>query len=302
MGDAQATALPSLDPQPDYTMQGVISFLRSSVAIREAETSSWNRERRQLQERVQALEQRCEAHQQIEDDLIRRIKLLEYALERERQGRSLTIRPADPISRSHQQVGTVVMGRKNSENSGILEETLTPPVEEEEDSATDAGGGMTLAEFFSPLADEISQEGKVFSEEAKQTWSVWARLRSHLDGIRAVDFSPSGGMLVSASDDASLKLWNIKGVKTATKDGLVAADLEPAVTLRGHVGTVTSAVVSPGTHPCDRCISSAAPRSRARRADGALRAVRPARRALLLRGRGRHRARVGTALGAAGPL
>ena len=222
-----------------------MSFLRTSALCHEQEASEWSRERRQLHERVQSLEQRCEAHRHVEEDLERRIKMLEFALDRERQGRAVL---PQPEPRPRQQMGTVIMGRKKKDPSEdrLFEETLVHPIEEEV-TAAEAAGGLSLAEFFSPAPGESRPENSASggnAEERHQSWSLWAGLRSHLDGLRAVAFSSSGDKLVSASDDASLKLWVLKAVKTGTKDGTVTADLEPSVTLRGHVGAVTCAIVS----------------------------------------------------------
>jgi len=241
MGDSPSAAQVFLEQRPEYTMEGVVSFLRTSALCHEQEASEWARERRQLHERVQSLEKRCEAHRHVDEDLVRRIKMLEFALERERQGRAVHSQP-EPAARPRQHMGTVIMGKKMKDPSEerLFEETVVHPIEEE---VNEAAGGLSLAEFFSPAPGEPRPE-KGNAEERQQSWALWAGLRSHLDGLRAVAFSSSGTMLVSASDDASLKLWVLKAVKTGTKDGTVTADLEPSVTLRGHVGAVTCAIVS----------------------------------------------------------
>jgi hypothetical protein len=249
MGDSPSAAQIFLEQRPEYTMEGVVSFLRTSALCHDQEASEWARDRRQLHERVQALEQRCEAHRHVEEDLVRRIKMLEFALERERQGRAVLPQPEPSAARPRQHMGTVVMGKKKKDPSEerLFEETFVHPIEEEVNAAAEAAEGLSLADFFSPAPGEIRPEnsaGAGDAEERQQSWALWAGLRSHLDGLRAVAFSSSGTVLVSASDDASLKLWVLKAVKIGTKDGTVTADLEPSVTLRGHVGAVTCAIVS----------------------------------------------------------
>ncbi len=46
-------------------------------------------------------------------------------------------------------------------------------------------------------------------EEYKKTWNPRFTLRSHFDAIRALTFHPSQAVLLSASEDGTLKLWNL---------------------------------------------------------------------------------------------
>jgi striatin 1/3/4 len=57
-------------------------------------------------------------------------------------------------------------------------------------------------------------------------------LKSHMDGVRGLHFIPNIGSLVSASEDCTIKVWDMQGIHDN--------DLEPYVTLRGHVGQIMS--------------------------------------------------------------
>lgn len=46
-------------------------------------------------------------------------------------------------------------------------------------------------------------------EEFKKTWNPRFTLRSHFDAIRALTFHPSQAVLLTASEDGTLKLWNL---------------------------------------------------------------------------------------------
>jgi WD40 repeat protein len=51
-------------------------------------------------------------------------------------------------------------------------------------------------------------------------------LNVHQGRVTALAFGPSGGLLAAAGEDGSVKVWNIRGGRNATR------------TLRGHSGPV----------------------------------------------------------------
>lgn len=51
----------------------------------------------------------------------------------------------------------------------------------------------------------------------KKTWNPKFTLRSHYDGIRSLAFHHSQSALLTASEDGTLKLWNLQKAVTAKK-------------------------------------------------------------------------------------
>lgn len=51
----------------------------------------------------------------------------------------------------------------------------------------------------------------------KKTWNPKFTLRSHYDGIRSLAFHHSQSALLTASEDGTLKLWNLQKAATAKK-------------------------------------------------------------------------------------
>ncbi|CAG0880479.1 unnamed protein product [Cyprideis torosa] len=87
------------------------------------------------------------------------------------------------------------------------------------------------------------------SKEAfRKIWNAKYTLRSHFDGVRAVGFLPVEPGLITASEDHTLKLWNLQ--KTVPTKKSASLDVEPVYTFRGHRGPVLSLVVAPSGEEC----------------------------------------------------
>uniref|UniRef100_A0AAX7VYA9 Striatin-3 n=1 Tax=Astatotilapia calliptera TaxID=8154 RepID=A0AAX7VYA9_ASTCA len=67
----------------------------------------------------------------------------------------------------------------------------------------------------------------------RKTWNPKYTLRSHFDGVRALDFHPVEPCLVTVSEDHTLKLWNL--TKTVPAKKSASFDVEPIYTFRAHV-------------------------------------------------------------------
>lgn len=78
----------------------------------------------------------------------------------------------------------------------------------------------------------------------RKTWTAKYTLRSHFDAIRDIAFHPTDQVLITASEDHTLKLWNLLS-KTVQAKKSASFDVEPVYTFRGHAGPVLSL----GVHP-----------------------------------------------------
>ncbi|XP_018087675.1 striatin-3 isoform X2 [Xenopus laevis] len=82
----------------------------------------------------------------------------------------------------------------------------------------------------------------------RKTWNPKYTLRSHFDGVRALAFHPLEPVLVTASEDHTLKLWNLQ--KTVPTKKSASLDVEPIYTFRAHIGPVLSLVVGCSGEHC----------------------------------------------------
>lgn len=85
--------------------------------------------------------------------------------------------------------------------------------------------------------DAVSTYEIASSKEAyRKTWNAKYTLRSHFDGVRALAFHPIEPVLITASEDHTLKLWNLQ--KTVPAKKTASLDVEPLYTFRLVINTV----------------------------------------------------------------
>uniref|UniRef100_A0A3Q3VLG3 Striatin n=1 Tax=Mola mola TaxID=94237 RepID=A0A3Q3VLG3_MOLML len=104
--------------------------------------------------------------------------------------------------------------------------------------------GLTVANEADSLAYDIGNN----KDAMRKTWNPKFTLRSHFDGIRALSFHPVEPVLITASEDHTLKMWNLQ--KTAPAKKSASVDVEPIYTFRAHRGAVLSVVMSSTGEQC----------------------------------------------------
>ncbi|KAH8271089.1 hypothetical protein KR018_007815 [Drosophila ironensis] len=82
----------------------------------------------------------------------------------------------------------------------------------------------------------------------RKTWNAKYTLRSHFDGVRSLIFHPEEPVLITASEDHTLKLWNLQKTVQAKKSA--SLDVEPLYTFRAHTGPVLCLGMSPSGETC----------------------------------------------------
>ncbi|XP_041775018.1 striatin-4 isoform X2 [Anopheles merus] len=85
-------------------------------------------------------------------------------------------------------------------------------------------------------------------EPYRKTWNAKYTLRSHFDGVRALAFHPQEPVLITASEDHTLKLWNLQKTVPAKKSA--SLDVEPLYTFRSHSGPVLCLAMSATGEQC----------------------------------------------------
>ncbi|XP_034043563.1 striatin [Thalassophryne amazonica] len=104
--------------------------------------------------------------------------------------------------------------------------------------------GLTVANEAESMAYNITSN----NDALRKTWNPKFTLRSHFDSVRSLAFHPVEPVLVTASEDHTLKLWNLQ--KTAPAKKCAALDVEPIYTFRAHSGAVLSVTMSSSGEQC----------------------------------------------------
>ncbi|CAB1417385.1 unnamed protein product [Pleuronectes platessa] len=104
--------------------------------------------------------------------------------------------------------------------------------------------GLTVANEAESLAYDITSN----QDALRKTWNPKFTLRSHFDSVRSLAFHPVEPVLVTASEDHTIKLWNLQ--KTAPAKKCAALDVEPIYTFRAHSGAVLCVTVSSSGDQC----------------------------------------------------
>uniref|UniRef100_H2ZDP0 Striatin N-terminal domain-containing protein n=1 Tax=Ciona savignyi TaxID=51511 RepID=H2ZDP0_CIOSA len=105
--------------------------------------------------------------------------------------------------------------------------------------------GLTVANEADPLSYDVITEFSTMDfqiaatkESYRKTWNPKYTLRSHFDGIRAIRFLPNESAVITASEDHTMKLWNLN--KPLPSKKTQSLDVEPIYSFRGHSGAVLS--------------------------------------------------------------
>uniref|UniRef100_A0A4W4FMP0 Striatin n=1 Tax=Electrophorus electricus TaxID=8005 RepID=A0A4W4FMP0_ELEEL len=106
--------------------------------------------------------------------------------------------------------------------------------------------GLTVANEADSLAYEIGNN----KDALRKTWNPKYTLRSHFDAVRSLVFHPTEPVLITASEDHTLKMWNLQ--KTTPTKKNTSLDVEPIYTFRAHRGAVLCVVMN---NTGERCYS-----------------------------------------------
>ncbi|XP_036158741.1 striatin-4 isoform X3 [Myotis myotis] len=114
------------------------------------------------------------------------------------------------------------------------------------------GGGEVslgdLADLTVTNDNDLSCDLSDSKDAFKKTWNPKFTLRSHYDGIRSLAFHHSQSALLTASEDGTLKLWNLQKAVTAKKNA--AQDVEPIHAFRAHRGPVLAVAMGSNSEYC----------------------------------------------------
>lgn len=131
--------------------------------------------------------------------------------------------------------------------SAIQRHPTIPGITNDEEVDSSLGLGE-LAQLTVNNEAESTYEVSNANEPYRKTWNAKYTLRSHFDGVRALAFHPQESVLITASEDHTLKLWNLQKTVPAKKSA--SLDVEPLYTFRSHNGPVLCLAMSASGEQC----------------------------------------------------
>ena len=84
-------------------------------------------------------------------------------------------------------------------------------------------------------ASALQNDPNSTREDYRKTWSIKYTLRSHFDSVRCVAFHPTDQMVVTGSEDHTLKLWNLAKCAPQSSKKNSTPEFEPVYTFRAHL-------------------------------------------------------------------
>ncbi|XP_041726441.1 striatin isoform X2 [Coregonus clupeaformis] len=164
--------------------------------------------------------------------------------------------PREPSSSPQARSNAPRLNEHHKDNRTDEVEALTSPPSSgksfimgpDENMAADLGLGELAGLTVSNEADSLGYDISNNQDALRRTWNPKFTLRSHFDGIRGLAFHPVEPVLVTASEDHTLKMWNLQ--KTAPTKKSASLDVEPIYTFRAHQGAVLCVVMSSTGEQC----------------------------------------------------
>ncbi|XP_065225821.1 striatin-3 isoform X2 [Planococcus citri] len=137
-----------------------------------------------------------------------------------------------------------------SQNSGMFQvvSSMSIAASNEDEGGDSAFALGELAQLTVNNDVENSYEMSADKESYRKTWNAKYTLRSHFDGVRALAFHPTEPVLITASEDRSLKLWNLQKIVTSKKSA--SLDVEPLYTFRKHLSPVLCVAINSTGEEC----------------------------------------------------
>jgi striatin 1/3/4 len=124
-----------------------------------------------------------------------------------------------------------------------LAESVFPlPTQSEEKIGADRLGDLASLVEFNP---ESTVAGPP-SHQSTKKWDVKYSMRGHFDVVTSLSFHPLEPLILTGSQDCSLKLWSLHSKKPSAH----WIDLEPIHTFRGHRGGVLCVAMDVGGEVC----------------------------------------------------
>ncbi|XP_058820106.1 striatin-3 isoform X3 [Topomyia yanbarensis] len=164
-----------------------------------------------------------------------------------RKAKGVTMNDDDVDAEADEVINELNLLTEGYNKPAIPRHPTIPGITNDEEVDSSLGLGE-LAQLTVNNEAESTYEVSNAKEPYRKTWNAKYTLRSHFDGVRALAFHPQEPVLITASEDHTLKLWNLQKTVPAKKSA--SLDVEPLYTFRSHNGPVLCLAMSATGEQC----------------------------------------------------
>ncbi|XP_058445823.1 striatin-3 isoform X3 [Malaya genurostris] len=164
-----------------------------------------------------------------------------------RKAKGVTMNDDDVDAEADEVINELNLLTEGYNKPAIPRHPTIPGINNDEEVDSSLGLGE-LAQLTVNNEAESTYEVSNAKEPYRKTWNAKYTLRSHFDGVRALAFHPQEPVLITASEDHTLKLWNLQKTVPAKKSA--SLDVEPLYTFRSHNGPVLCLAMSATGEQC----------------------------------------------------
>ncbi|KAG8821781.1 hypothetical protein FRC19_007261 [Serendipita sp. 401] len=234
-------------PNPnELSLAGVLHFLQTEWRRYERERNEWEIERAEMRARIALLEGERRSFENIKIDLLRRVKMMEYALRVERSKQlqqSGTSAPSGkpPSVKDEPQHEVVTNLKEGSGSNSPHSEDVGLPNENRLSIGSMPNGGPTAPKASQQTSKDwgiaiAPHRGYLYSGSLDSTIRVWLipppqhstyspyepltaqkELIGHTDAVWGLALLREGSLLVSCSADGTVKVWDVTSIPGALR-------------------------------------------------------------------------------------
>ena len=211
----------------------------------------WKQSKEVYEKTIFDLSKKIKIHENINSDLLKRIKLLEYEIQRQKESKKNIANKNEIIFKDSQYKNIIkdddlsILDDFNSSNkTSIMNILKNIGINERLANNLFIDFELNKPELETLIKKDIEKKfldndiinNINIKEDPKEkknlSFTKYAELNSHLDEVRKLGYLENLNVLISVSEDCLIKVWSLNNIKYNSQNG----DISPYLNLRGHTG------------------------------------------------------------------
>ena len=212
----------------------------------------WKKSKEINDKKIYDLSKKIKIHENINSDLLKRIKLLEYEIQREKESKKNKNNKNEILFKDSQYKNIIkdddfsyIDDFSFSNKSSIINILKNIGINERLANNLFIDFELNKPELETLIKKDIEQkflENDIINnninikedpkEKQNLSFTKYAELNSHFDEVRKLSYLENINSLISVSEDCLIKVWNLNNIKYNSQNG----DIIPYLNLRGILG------------------------------------------------------------------